>query len=371
MVRGRAFAGVKLTVVRQVVSGEKRPAQVCREHSERAAALAARVAFTPHELAAADALERKVAELERFCGQLALENAALKRAARATVAERHAMIAAMREAAPGLSLAGCAGPPAPGGPGTTRARRRTRWPRATWRCDAIERLVLASRLWLPPRDQGAPARGLGREPQAHPARDARESLLCQIKRRFVATTDAAHALRTYPNLLTGALLAAPDQAWVADITYVRLPTAFVYLACLLDAWSRRCVGWHLSAVIDTRLTLAALDRALASRRPAAGLIHHSDRGVQYASGDYVARLEGAGVRISMAAKGNPYENAKAESFFKTLKREEVYLRADLRGGRGQSGALHRGGLQREAAPFEPRLSAADRVRGGARDHRRS
>jgi transposase InsO family protein len=120
-------------------------------------------------------------------------------------------------------------------------------------------------------------------------------------------------------------LTAPNQAWVADITYVRLPAAFVYLACLLDAWSRRVVGWQLSRHIDTRLTLAALDRALVSRQPAAGLIHHSDRGVQYASGDYVARLEGAGARISMAARGNPYENAKAESFFKTLKREEVYL----------------------------------------------
>ncbi len=153
----------------------------------------------------------------------------------------------------------------------------------------------------------------------------REALLCQLKRRFIVTTDSAHGLRTYPNLLADAVLAAPDQAWVADITYIRLPTAFVYLACLLDAYSRRCVGWHLSRAIDTRLTLAALDRALALRRPAAGLIHHSDRGVQYASAAYVARLEGAGARLSMSAVGNPYDNAKAESFFKTLKREEVYL----------------------------------------------
>lgn len=100
----------------------------------------------------------------------------------------------------------------------------------------------------------------------------------------------------------------------------------MYLACVLDAHSRRCVGWHLSRVIDTGLTLAALDRALDARRPAAGLIHHSDRGVQYASAAYVARLESVGARSSMAAVGNPYENAKAESFFKTLKREEVYLK---------------------------------------------
>ncbi len=152
-----------------------------------------------------------------------------------------------------------------------------------------------------------------------------ESLLCQLKRRFVVTTDSGHALQTYPNLVADCVLTGPDQAWVADITYVRLPTAFVYLACILDAWSRRCVGWCLSRTIDTRLTLHALHQALATRRPAAGLIHHSDRGVQYACGDYLARLDAVGARISMAAVGNPYENAKAESFFKTLKYEEVYL----------------------------------------------
>ncbi len=152
-----------------------------------------------------------------------------------------------------------------------------------------------------------------------------EALLCQIQRRFAVTTDSAHGLRTYPNLLAGAALGGPDQAWVADITYIRLPTTFAYLACVLDAWSRRCVGWQLSRVIDTTLTLAALDRALTSRRPSPGLIHHSDRGVQYASTAYTARLHDAGAQISMAATGNPYDNAKAESFFRTLKREEVYL----------------------------------------------
>ena len=153
----------------------------------------------------------------------------------------------------------------------------------------------------------------------------KESLLCQLRRRFVATTNSSHRLRTYPNLLADCVLTGPDHAWVADITYVRLPTAFVYLACVLDAWSRRCVGWQLSRTIDTRLTLAALEQALAARCPAPGLIHHSDRGVQYASGDYVARLAGVGALVSMAAVGNPYETAKAESFFKTLKCEEVYL----------------------------------------------
>jgi putative transposase len=152
-----------------------------------------------------------------------------------------------------------------------------------------------------------------------------ESLLCQLKKRFVVTTDSRHGLQTYPNVLSDLELRHLDQAWVADITYIRLPTTFVYLASLLDAFSRRCVGWQLSRDIDTSLTLAALDDALVHRRPAPGLIHHSDRGVQDASAAYVARLEQVGSTISMSAKGNPYDNAKAESFFKTLKREEVDL----------------------------------------------
>lgn len=152
-----------------------------------------------------------------------------------------------------------------------------------------------------------------------------EALLCQLQRSWVATTDSRHALQTYPNLLADLSLWRPNQAWVADITYIRLPTTFVYLACVLDAWSRRCVGWQLSRTIDTQLTLAALNHAIALRQPEAGLIHHSDRGVQYASAAYVERLLGIGAQVSMSAKGNPYDNAKAESFFKTLKREEVYL----------------------------------------------
>lgn len=153
----------------------------------------------------------------------------------------------------------------------------------------------------------------------------KESLLCQLRRRFVVTTASAHPYRIYPNLLREVELTRIDQAWVADITYIRLPTTFVYLAAILDACSRRCVGWKLSRRIDTELALAALDDALTCRQPAAGLIHHSDRGVQYASAAYVARLESIGARVSMSAVGNPYDNAKAESFFKTLKYEEVYL----------------------------------------------
>jgi putative transposase len=152
-----------------------------------------------------------------------------------------------------------------------------------------------------------------------------ESLLCQITRRFVTTTDSRHGLAGYPNLLREQPVHGLNQAWVADLTYIRLPTTFCYLAAILDACSRRVVGWQLSRRIDTDLTLAALGRAIADRDPVPGLIHHSDHGVQYASTRYVARLEAIGARISMAAVGNPYQNAMAESFFATLKREEVCL----------------------------------------------
>jgi len=117
-----------------------------------------------------------------------------------------------------------------------------------------------------------------------------ESLLCRLQKRFVITTDSQHAYRTYPNLLKTVVLTRPDQVWQADITYIRLPAGFCYLAALIDAFSRFCVGWHLSQEIDTRLTLAALEMAVQRRQPGAGLIHHSDRGVQYASAAYILRF---------------------------------------------------------------------------------
>jgi putative transposase len=155
-----------------------------------------------------------------------------------------------------------------------------------------------------------------------------ESLLCELQRRWVKTTDSEHGLRTYPNLLAKCgwrQLTGINQAWAADLTYIRLREGFCYLAALLDAFSRRVVGWHLAERLDASLTVTALERAVVSRCPPPGLIHHSDQGVQYACRDYVTVLEGAGARISMAAKGTPRENAQAESFFRTLKYEEVYL----------------------------------------------
>jgi putative transposase len=154
-----------------------------------------------------------------------------------------------------------------------------------------------------------------------------ESLLCRIKKSFVIkTTNSRHRFPVYPNLLADFVLSAPDQAWVADFTYIRLRNAFVYLACILDAFSRRCIGWHLSRDMTTQLTLTALRQAIKERQPPAGLIHHSDRGMQYASYDYIDQLKQIDAQISMSSVDNPYDNAKAESFFKTLKQEEVYLK---------------------------------------------
>jgi len=150
-------------------------------------------------------------------------------------------------------------------------------------------------------------------------------LFRQIKRRFIRTTDSEHAYPVYPNLLKGFEVTDVNQVWVADITYIRILTGFVFLAVVLDVFSRRIVGWALAKRIDHRLTLEALRMALRERNPRAGLIHHSDQGVQYACTQYVKELKEQEVAISMSTKGNPYDNAYAESFFKTLKNEEVHL----------------------------------------------
>jgi transposase InsO family protein len=153
-----------------------------------------------------------------------------------------------------------------------------------------------------------------------------ESLLCQLHRRWLTTTDSRHALGSYPNRLKDLVVSRLNQVWVADLTYIRLMRGFVYMAAILDAFSRKVIGWALSRWIDAALALRALDHAPATRPVRAGLIHHSDHGVQYASVAYVARLRQHGIAISMAAIGNPYENAQAEAFFKTLKTEEVDLK---------------------------------------------
>jgi len=156
-----------------------------------------------------------------------------------------------------------------------------------------------------------------------------DNLLCLRTRPFVpVTTDSRHGWRVVPNLARGLVPTGLDQLWVADITYVHLLEEFAYLAIVLDAFSRRVVGWALATHLQASLAMAALDMALAARRPAPGsLIHHSDRGVQYACGDYTARLAALAIRPSMSRIGNPYDNAKAESFMKTLKQEEVDGRA--------------------------------------------
>ena len=151
-----------------------------------------------------------------------------------------------------------------------------------------------------------------------------DNLLCLRRRKFVLTTDSNHSLPVYPNLAGEMVLTGIDQLWVADITYIRLETEFVYLAVVLDRYSRRVIGWELDHTLEDDLSLAALRMALGDRTPGPGLVHHSDRGVQYASGNYTDLLKDNKVRISMSRKGNPYDNATCESFMKTLKYEEVY-----------------------------------------------
>jgi transposase InsO family protein len=152
-----------------------------------------------------------------------------------------------------------------------------------------------------------------------------DNLLCVPKRAFIPpTTDSRHGWRVYPNLARHLSPMAVNQLWVADITYVRLAEAFVYLAVVLDAFSRRVIGWSMADHLRSSLAMAALEMALATRQVAPGsLVHHSDRGVQYACGDYVARLDAAGILPSMSRAGCPWDNAMAESFMKTLKTEEV------------------------------------------------
>ena len=151
-----------------------------------------------------------------------------------------------------------------------------------------------------------------------------DNLLCVRKRKFVVTTDSNHSRKVYPNLAGQMALTGIDQLWVADITYIRLETEFVYLAVVIDAFSRRVIGWALDRNVEDELTLAALRMALELRRPAAGLVHHSDRGSQYASGDYTELLKAQGCQISMSHRASPWENAGCESWMKTLKCEEVY-----------------------------------------------
>ena len=151
-----------------------------------------------------------------------------------------------------------------------------------------------------------------------------DNLLCVRKRKFVVTTDSNHGRRVYPNLAGEMALTGIDQLWVADITYIRLQSEFVYLAVVIDAYSRRVIGWALDRTMEDDLTLAALRKALELRRPAPGLVHHSDRGSQYASGDYTDLLKTSGCQISMSHKASPWENGGCESWMKTLKSEEVY-----------------------------------------------
>jgi len=195
--------------------------------------------------------------------------------------------------------------------------------------DVLQRLHLAHRPYGYRRIAALLRREGWRVNHKRVLRLMREDNLLALRRRpfVLVTTDTQHGWRVVPNLAHGLVPSGPDQLWVADITYLRLQEEFAYLAVVLDAFSRRVVGWALATHLQASLAVAALRMALRRRRPAPGLVHHSDRGIQYACADYAALLETNGLQPSMSRVGNPYDNAKAESFMKTLKHEEVDGRA--------------------------------------------
>lgn len=151
------------------------------------------------------------------------------------------------------------------------------------------------------------------------------SLHAEIRRAFKKTTDSNHSHRVYPNLLPELKVTGINQVWGADLTYIRIQNGFVYLAVMMDLYSRKIIGWSISKRIDGELAIHALKMAIGKRLPASGCIHHSDRGVQYLCDRYIELLNKHGFHISNSAKGNPYHNAFVESVIKTLKQEEVYL----------------------------------------------
>jgi putative transposase len=195
--------------------------------------------------------------------------------------------------------------------------------------DEIQRLSLAERFYGYRRLTVLLKRSGWMVNHKRVARIRREdNLLCVPKKAFrPATTDSRHRFMVYPNLARRLVPTTVNQLWVADITYVRLSEEFIYLAVVLDAFSRRVIGWSLASHLQASLALAALEMALSTREVFPGLVHHSDRGVQYACGDYIQRLERAGMQPSMSRPGCPWDNAMAESFMRTLKREEVDGRA--------------------------------------------
>jgi transposase InsO family protein len=191
--------------------------------------------------------------------------------------------------------------------------------------DAIQRIALEFPSYGRPRITAELHR---RQWQVGPNRVYRimreDNLLCLRKRKFLVTTNSDHDRPVYRDLAGNMVLTGINQLWVADITYIRLELEFVFLAVILDAYSRRVIGWALDRTLEDKLTTTALGMALERRSPSPGLVHHSDRGVQYASRNYTDLLKARGITISMSRKGNPYDNAACESFMKTLKYEEVY-----------------------------------------------
>lgn len=249
------------------------------------------------------------------------------------------------------------------------------------RRDAIQRIALQWPSYGRPRITAElRRRGWNINPKRVYRMMREDNLLCVRKKKFMVTTDSHHGRRVYPNLARTMVLTDVDQLWVADITYIRLSKEFVYLAVILDAYSRRVIGWALERTLEDRLTLAALEMALSRRVVQPGLVHHSDRGTQYASNEYTGLLQANAIEISMSRKGNPWDNAACESFLKTLKYEEVLRNEyrDLQEARASireflervynQQRLHSALDYRPPAEFEAHLALERREVAAARHH---
>ena len=267
--------------------------------------------------------EARIAALERMVGRQALEIELLKGALKHAPRPRSATTSVVTGPVASRSARGCE---------LMGMSRSTFYDAPARRSAPSERAGPDQRdlrrvrvLRLPPRGSGPAPPGRGREPQEASPPDARARPAAEARRRYVVTTDSDHAGPIFPNLAKDVVPDRPNQLWVADMTYVAILGGFVYVAVILDAWSRKVVGYAISRSMDARMAVAALKAAIEGRKPRQGCIHHSDRGSQYASEIYRELLADHGLVGSMGRRGNPYDNAKAESFMKTLKVEAVYL----------------------------------------------
>ena len=323
----------KRRVVVELISGESRPAQLCRRYNSTSSVLYhwkkqySRGKFN-NESTEKGALKDRIEKLERLAGKLTLENELLKKGLQHNLSQsqRNGRNRRLSQTHHQIYPPGC---------GLMKVPRSSFYYKP--KSQSLERMEAEADLRDKIEAICLEYTRYGYRWVTHELRHREchvnhkkvlkiirgSDLLCRVRRQRVKTTDAKHHFHLYSNLIKGMSISCLNQVWLSDITYIRIRTGFVYLAAILDAYSRKVIGYTISTRLDTALTLEALKMAIAQRQPGPNVIHHSDQGVQYASSDYVAELKSHGFLISMARAGNPYENARMESFFKTVKYEEL------------------------------------------------